>query len=233
MSILFGALLIGGSITAFSNIGKSNNNNNNADEKIQIQRLISQLTNSTVPGASALGVENAPITIVEFGDYQCPYCAKFNNETKNDLVNRYVSTGMAKFAFKDLILNDLPQDKLSTLAAEASYCAAEQNKYWEFHDEVYENSKGENTGWVSKESLTGFANAAKVNDINQFSSCLDSHKYNKVVLENDMFAKGLGLVSTPTFLILEKNSSKVAAIEGAQPLSIFENTINQVLNQTI
>lgn len=226
-----GALLIGGSVTAFSNIGK--NNDNDANDDAQIQTLISQLTNSTMPGAAALGVNDAPITIVEFGDYQCPYCAKFNNETKSDLVNKYVDTGMAKFVFKDLVLNDLPQDKLSTLAAEASYCAAEQNRYWDFHDEVYQNSKGENTGWISKEALIEFAKNVKVTDIEQFSSCLDSHKYGQIVLENDRFAKDLGLVSTPTFLILQQNSSKIAAIEGAQPLYIFENTINQMLNQTI
>ncbi len=226
-----GALLIGGSVTAFSNIGKQNNKS--ADEEAQVQRLISQLTNSTIPGATALGVNNAPITIVEFGDYQCPYCAKFNNETKNELINKYVDTGKAKFMFKDLVLNDLPKDKLSTLAAEASYCAAEQNRYWDFHDEVYENSKGENTGWVSKEALIEFAKNVNVNNIEQYSSCLDSQKYNQIVTENDLFAKGLGLVSTPTFLILEQNSSKIAAIEGAQPLYIFENTINQVLNKTL
>ncbi len=226
-----GALLLMGSVTAFSNIGK--NNDNDVDEEAQIQTLISQLTNSTMPGATALGVSEAPITIVEFGDYQCPYCAKFNNETKSDLVNKYVDTGMAKFVFRDLLLNDLPQDKLSTLAAEASYCAAEQNKYWDFHDEVYQNSKGENTGWVSKEALIEFAKNVKVNDIEQFSSCLDSHKYGQIVLNNDRFAKDLGLVSTPTFLILQQNTSKIAAIEGAQPLYIFENTIKQMLNQTI
>ena len=226
-----GALLIGGSVTAFSNIGK--NNDNDANDDAQIQTLISQLTNSTMPGAAALGVTEAPITIVEFGDYQCPYCAKFNNETKSDLVDKYVDTGMAKFVFRDLVLNDLPQDKLSTLAAEASYCAAEQNKYWDFHDEVYQNSKGENTGWISKEALIEFAKNVKVTDIEQFSSCLDSHKYGQIVLKNDRFAKDLGLVSTPTFLILQQNTSKIAAIEGAQPLYIFENTINQMLNQTI
>ena len=58
------------------------------------------------------------ITIVEFGDYQCPYCAKFNNETKNNLTDNYIDKGIAKFIFKDLIINDLPKDRLSSLAAE-------------------------------------------------------------------------------------------------------------------
>ncbi len=78
---------------------------------------------------------------------------------------------------------------MSTLAAEASYCAAEQNKYWQYHDEIYRNYKGENTGWISKESLIDFAKKVGVNNIEQFSSCLDSHKYNQVVMKNDSFWK--------------------------------------------
>ena len=230
MAVLFGALLIGGSLTGFSNMGK---NNNTDDKKAQIQKLISELTTPSIPGATALGNNNASIAIVEFADYQCPFCARFNNETKNDLITNYVDSGIARFVFKDFVVNDLPKDKLSTLAAEASYCAAEQNKFWDFHDEVFKNSKGENTGWLSKESLIEFAKNVKVNNIGQFSSCVDSHKYNQVVVKNDLFAKDLGLASTPTFLILKQNSTKVAAIEGARSLPVFQNTIDQFLNNTI
>ena len=231
MAVLFGALLIGGSLKGFSNMG--NNNNNTDDKKAQIQKLISELTTPSIPGATALGNNNASIAIVEFADYQCPFCAKFNNETKNDLIANYVNSGIARFVYKDFVVNDLPKDKLSTLAAEASYCAAEQNKFWDFHDEVFKNSKGENTGWLSNESLIEFAKNVRVNNIGQFSSCVDSHKYNLVVVKNDLFAKDLGLASTPTFLILKHNSTKVAAIEGARPLPVFKNTIDQFLNNTI
>ncbi len=231
MAVLFGALLIGGSLSGFSNMG--NNNKNTDDKKAQIQKLISELTTPSIPGATALGNNNASIAIVEFADYQCPFCAKFNNETKNDLIANYVNSGIARFVYKDFVVNDLPKDKLSTLAAEASYCAAEQNKFWDFHDEVFKNSKGENTGWLSNESLIEFAKNVKVNNIGQFSSCVDSHKYNLVVVKNDLFAKDLGLASTPTFLILKHNSTKVAAIEGARPLPVFKNTIDQFLNNTI
>jgi protein-disulfide isomerase len=231
MSVLFGALLIGGSLTGFSNMGK--NNNDTDDKKAQVQKLISELTTPSIPGATALGNNNASLAIVEFADYQCPFCAKFNNETKNDLITNYVNAGIARFVFKDFVVNDLPKDKLSTLAAEASYCAAEQNKFWDFHDEIFKNSKGENTGWLSKESLIEFAKNVKVNNIGQFSSCVDSHKYNQVVVKNDLFAKDLGLASTPTFLILKQNSTKVAAIEGARSLPVFKNTIDQFLNNTL
>jgi protein-disulfide isomerase len=121
----------------------------------------------------------------------------------------------------------------STLAAQASYCAAEQDKYWAYHDEVYRNSRGENTGWITKESFITFAKNVNVSDIPQFTDCLNSHKYAKLVGENDKFAKGLGLASTPTFLILKENSTRIAAIEGAQPLEVFDDVIDQLLDNEL
>ena len=181
MAVLFGALLIGGSITAFSNFGGQNKST--SPEPADIQNLISNLTTPVIPGAKAIGNNNAPISIIEFGDYQCPFCARFNQETKDELVSKYVDTGIVRFGFKDLIINDLPKDKLSTLSAEASYCAAEQDKFWDYHDEVYRNSRGENTGWISNESLLGFANSMNMPNIAQFTECLNSHKYNQLVVQ--------------------------------------------------
>jgi protein-disulfide isomerase len=230
MSILFGALLVGGTVATFTNIGK--NQNSDAAKKAQAERLISILTNASIPGAQALGEHKAPITIVEFGDYQCPFCASFNNQTKNNLTSNYIDKGIVNFVFKDLVINDLPKDKLSTFAAEASYCAAEQNKYWPYHDELYKNYKGENTGWISRDSLIGFAKDVGVNNIDQFISCLDSQKYSQVVIENDSFGRNLGVGSTPTFFFIKQNSTKVAAIQGFHPYSDFVNVINQLRNST-
>ncbi len=231
MAVLFGALLIGGSITAFSNFGGQNKST--SSDPADIQNLISNLTTPVIAGAKAIGDDNAPINIIEFGDYQCPFCARFNQETKDELVSKYVDTGIVRFGFKDLVINDLPKDKLSTLSAEASYCAAEQDKFWDYHDEVYRNSRGENTGWISNESLVGFANNMNMPDIAQFTECLNSHKYNQLVVQNDIFAKNLGLANTPSFLILKDNSTKIAAVEGAQPISVFDDVIAQFLNNTI
>ncbi len=229
MSILFGSLLIGGSVAAFSNMGKSNTNM----QTTNLKQIVSLLTSSNVVGANALGKSNAPINIVEFGDYQCPFCAKFNQLIKDQLISKYIDTGIVRFNFKDFIINDLPKDRLSTLAAEASYCAADQNKYWQFHDEVYKNSKGENTGWVSKESLIRFATNVQIPNISTFIHCLDSHKYSQVVARNDNFAKSLGLKATPTFLVLKHNSTRIVAIEGAQPLNVFSSVIEEFQNNTI
>jgi len=135
--------------------------------------------------------------------------------TKDALISKYVDSGVAQFGFKPLILFDLPPDEFSTLATEASYCAADQDKYWAYHDELYRNSRGENTGWITKESLITFSKYVNISDVSQFTNCLNSHKYTKRVSEYDEFAKGLGLASTPTFLILKENSTRIAAIEGA------------------
>jgi protein-disulfide isomerase len=200
---------------------------------INYEQLVERLTTSSVLGAEALGDPNAEISIIEFGDYQDSFSAAFNRDTKDALVSKYIDTGIATFGFKNLIINDLQVDGLSTFAAEASYCAAEQDKYWEFHDKVYENSKGENTGWITRENLIGFATNIGIPNTDQFTQCLDSHKYNIQIVNDDSFSKNLGLASTPTFLIIKEGSSKVTAIEGAQPINVFEDTINQILNGTI
>lgn len=210
------------------------NDSSDKSKSTNVQALISNLTNPVVPSAAALGEDDdAPISIVEFGDYQDPFSARFNQETKDALISKYVDSGVVRFGFKDLIIFDLPSDKISTLAAEASYCAADQDKYWAFHDEVYRNSRGENTGWISKERLITFAKNVNVSDIPQFTDCLETHKYANLVGENDKFAKGLGLASTPTFLILKENSTRIAAIEGAQPFEVFDDVISQLLNNAL
>ena len=99
-----------------------------------------------------LGTKNANITLVEFGDYQCQDCAKFHNETLTQIIRDYVDTGVIKYVFKDFIINDRIYENASTLAARASYCGADQGKYWQYHDELYNNSQGENTGWVTNEA---------------------------------------------------------------------------------
>ncbi len=104
-------------------------------------------------GSPILGDENAPITILEWGDYQCTFCYKFHQDTLNVINDDFIKTGKVKLVFKDFPLNG-PD---SILAAEASYCAEDQGKYWEYHDELYKNWGGERTGWITRESLQFFA----------------------------------------------------------------------------
>lgn len=224
LATVFGVVLVGGSVTAFLTMGK----NTTPQNKEQPEQLINTLLQPIAQNASALGTSKSNITLLEFGDYQCQYCARFHRDTKDLIVNNYVNTGMINFLFKDFVINDRPTDRLSTLAAIGSYCAAEQGKYWQYHDEVYSNSKGENTDWVSKNSLTQFAVYAGVTNIDKFSACLDSKKYESLVTTNDNLARSIGLTSTPTFILIAEGKPPLKIV-GAQPYSVFEDAIKQTL----
>lgn len=189
------------------------------------EEITTQLMSPSISDAPALGRDGAKVTIVEFGDYQCTWCYRWHEGTKDTLVADYVDTGKARFLFKDFPINDL-FDRASSLAAEASYCAADQGKYWDYHDEVYSNWEGENTGWVTRASLEQFAQDAGVSDMSAFSECLDSAKYAGVVRENYNLARSIGLDATPSFIILsEGETSKL--LRGAHPYSTFEKVINE------
>ena len=95
-------------------------------------------------GSPILGNSNAEITILEWGDYQCTFCYKFHQNTLDVINEEFIKTGKVKLVFKDFPLNG-PD---SFLAAEASYCAEDQGKYWQYHDELYKNWGGERTGWI-------------------------------------------------------------------------------------
>jgi protein-disulfide isomerase len=191
----------------------------------QNEQIVRELMAPTISAAPALGSDDALVTIVEFGDYQCTWCYRWHEGTKDTLVADYVDTGMVRFLFKDFPINDL-SDRASSLAAEASYCAADQGKYWDYHDEVYSNWDGENTGWVSRASLERFAEDAGVSDMDEFSECLDSGKYTNTVRENYNLARSVGLDATPSFIVLV-NGETPQLMRGAHPYSTFERVINE------
>lgn len=192
------------------------------------EQITAQLMSPSVDGAPALGSDDAKVTIVEFGDYQCTWCYRWHEGTKDTLVTDYVDTGKVRFLFKDFPINDL-SDRASSLAAEASYCAADQGKYWEYHDEVYSNWDGENTGWVTRSSLEQFARDAGVLDMPAFSDCLDSGKHAGIVRDNYNLARSVGLKATPSFIVLIESETPETPklIEGAHPYSTFERVINE------
>ena len=225
VGVVLAIVIIGGSAIAFLPVPqdspKPSTQSNEFDE------IFKKLTQPVIQNASALGSDTANITIVEFGDYKCQYCARFHRETKSQLIDNFVNTGQIKFMFKDFVVNDKPVDKQSTLAARASYCAADQGKYWQYHDEVYDNSKGEEVGWVTKEILNQFAQNVQVSDLMKFSECVDSQKYNDVVAQNSELARSLGVSATPTFLVI-KQGKQPEGIVGAQPYNSFQEVISQL-----
>ena len=141
-----------------------NNNNGQAAKSL----LIKEISSPTYPLAPALGSSKAKVTMVEFGDYQCHFCAAFQRDTKDSILHNFVNTGQVRFLFKDFTINDKPGDKASTLAARRIILCADQGRYWQYHDEIYKNSKGENVAWVTKDVLKQFASNINMPDIKNF-----------------------------------------------------------------
>ncbi len=179
-------------------------------------------TVDTTMGSPLLGSTDASITIIEFGDYQCPQCNKWFHTIRPDIERQYIDTGKVNLYFVDLAF--FGPD--STNASEATYCAGEQGKYWEYHDILYSNQKGINDGWASKENLKLFASQLNL-DQELFDTCLDSDKYQKRVENNVQEAKRNGVSGTPTFIIVGPNGAQ-KMIEGAQPFSVFKKTIDSM-----
>ncbi|MDE1843082.1 MAG: DsbA family protein [Thaumarchaeota archaeon] len=171
-------------------------------------------------GSPMLGDPNAKITIVEFGDYQCTYCHLFHQNTKDALFQQYVDTGKINFVFRDYPLNG-PD---SVFAADAAYCAGDQGKYWQYHDELYKNWGGEKTGWVNQKSLDTFATTVGL-DLSTFDKCLSDKKYEQKVLDNEKFGNTIGIDGTPSFVVF--SSKDITKIVGAQPLSVFQQVIDK------
>jgi len=174
-------------------------------------------------GSPIVGNPNAPITILEWGDFQCTFCYRFHESSWGIIQREYIETGIANLVFKDFPLNG-PD---SVLAAEAAYCAEDQGKYWSYHDELYANWAGERTGWITDDSLNQFAITADL-DIEKFNSCLDDHKYRQRVLELEQFGREIGIDATPSFLIF--NDEKIIKITGNQPIDVFRKVIDDLNN---
>ena len=174
-------------------------------------------------GSPPLGSESARITIVEFGDYQCEACYAWFHNTRDTLIDNYIETGKAKLVFVDLPF--LGRD--SPKAAQASYCAEDQGKYWEYHEILYIFQEGENSGWADRDRLNSFAFSLDMN-MDEFNDCMNSSKYQKRVKANYDEAVKNDVQSTPTFIIISEDGKK-KQFSGAQPYSVFSATIESML----
>jgi protein-disulfide isomerase len=180
-------------------------------------------TVSIVKGSAILGDPSAPITIIEFGDYQCHQCYNWFHNTQPSIFHDYVDAGKANFVFLDLAF--LGRD--SPKAAQASYCAEDQGKYWEYHNQLYNSQESKiDNGWANSDRLKAFAFDLNL-DMDLFESCLDSGKYEKRVQYNISEAQKQGASGTPTFLIVGPNGQQEKLV-GAQPYSVFKQVIDSM-----
>lgn len=171
------------------------------------------------PGSlPALGKSDAKVTVIEFADFQCPFCEKWFTESATNLIKDYVNTGKVKLYYRHFaFLGDE-----SSWAAEASNCANDQGKFWQFHDYLFNNQSGENQGAFTKDKLKGFAVNLGLNTA-AFNSCLDSGKYTKAVTDDTAAGQAAGVSGTPTIFVNGQ------AIVGAQPYSALKAIVDQEL----
>lgn len=165
-----------------------------------------------------LGNPNAKVTVVEFSDFQCPFCGRFFHETEPKIIDAYVKTGKVKFVYRDFAFLG-PE---SGWAAEAAQCANDQEKFWEYHDYLFNHQKGENQGAFTKERLKEFARALGLKS-GSFDLCVDSGKYRAEVLKDTEAGRSKGVSGTPT------NFVNGRPLTGALPYDQFQTAIEEAL----
>lgn len=176
------------------------------------------------PFAIPLGSGSAQLNIIEFGDYQCPYCERFFQDIEPLIMQDYVNTGKAKFYFLDFTI--IGPDSLTL--SDGAWCASDQNKYYEYHDYVYSHQGEENSGWGTPEKVKALASNISGLDIQQFDACLDGKKYESRVQQITQFGQRLGITGTPTVFI-GNNEKGYLAITGAQPYGVIKQVIDKQL----
>jgi protein-disulfide isomerase len=168
---------------------------------------------------NTMGDPNAPVKIIEYADFQCPYCRRYWQETEPQIINTYVATGKVFYEYRSVGAFIGPD---SASAAQAAYCAGDQSKFWEYHDVLYSNWTGENVGDFAPDKLQSYAATIGL-DTKTFDDCLNRSKYANQIEQDVVNAKANGIHSTPSFLINNK------LVEGAQPFTIFQQAIESAL----
>jgi protein-disulfide isomerase len=180
----------------------------------------------SVEGAQTEGDKNAKVTLVEFTDFQCPFCGRNFQQTYPQIYNDYVKTGKVKYVSRNFPLESIHPFALK--AAEAAQCAADQGKYWEMHDKLFTNQTA-----LAKDDLVSYAKAVGV-DGDKFKECLDSDKTTAKVRSDISEGSKAGVTGTPGFFLglTEPNEKTIKAtknIVGAQPYTNFKEAIDSLL----
>ena len=176
-------------------------------------------------GSPMLGNFNAPVTLVEFGDYQCHFCNVFFHSTEEDILKNYVETGKVRMIFKDY--NIIGPDSIN--ASHGAHCANDQGMFWKYHDILYNNWTGENNGWASSENLLRFAQEIGL-DVDIWSQCMIDGKHSQIIVGSNDDARSLELTGTPAFFVIGPDG-KVTKLFGAQPYETFERIFEAELEK--
>jgi protein-disulfide isomerase len=178
-------------------------------------------------GSPYQGNISAPLTVIDFSDFQCYLCNRYVKNAEQLLNETYIQSGKVALVFKHL-----PNRGFDSMgAALAAQCTNDQGKFWQFHNLLYGNQKQIDSGWVSKDNLKKFALLIIGLDIQKFDSCLDTAKY-KVFVQNDVkLALSFGFKETPSFIIVNNDGSNPEFLQGALPFPSFKAVIDKKLSE--
>ncbi|HWA32047.1 MAG TPA: thioredoxin domain-containing protein [Candidatus Paceibacterota bacterium] len=228
-SILLAALIVAGAILL-----KDKTPNQNAGP-VAVQGAGTNTQAAPAPAAAGtsfapiaaadhtLGNPNAKVAVVMYEDFQCPFCGRFFSDSEKVMRDNYVTPGKVLLVYRHYAFLG-PE---STHAAEASECAAEQGKFWQYHDYLFSHQNGENKGAFADANLEAFAGTLGL-DTSAFDSCFNSDKYANLVDADKSGGSQAGVQGTPKGFILV-NGKVVDTIDGAQPSSVVTQKLDAVL----
>lgn len=186
---------------------------------------VEKLDSSVMIGSiKPLGSDDAAVTLIEFSDYQCPFCARHATQTAPQIIKDFVETNKVRYVFRDFPIEAIHPQALKI--AEGARCAGEQDKFWDMHDRLFANQRG-----LQPDNLPEHAEAIGL-DLELFKDCLDSGKYAEAIRKDIEDGSKIGVRGTPSFAlgISDNNQIKNAVIiRGAQPFNIFKEEIEKML----
>lgn len=242
ISVVIAAIVIGGAVI-YSN-GMKKGGNEPTPTPIASSENAKELTLAS--DLSVQGDASAGLIMYEFSDFECPYCSRFDSLARPDIYNNYIATGKMKAVFVDF---PMPFHEYAQKAAESTWCAKEQNKYWEMHGILFAKQEGGAEDALSVDNIKTYAKDLGLN-VNQFNDCLDSGKYYDRVRENFDLSSSIGVSGTPTVVIAKKSNIKIdpsyvvseleknnyiiplddgVMIVGAQAFSSYQSEIDKLL----
>lgn len=157
---------------------------------------VASFTPPPFASGQSMGKTTAPVKVEEYSDFQCPYCKAYFTDIEPGVIEKYVSTGKVYFTYNPFSFIG-PESKL---AAEAVFCAADQEKFWEMHFRIFNAQGAENSGIFTKDSLTKMASQSNL-DISKFSACLSNGTYTQKVEDANQAAIARKVESTPSFFV--------------------------------
>jgi protein-disulfide isomerase len=195
-----------------------------APAQAQPQPVSDKVSMAFTPGGFSVGKDDAPLVLVEYTDYQCPFCQQFHNTAYAQIKANYIDTGKLRFVSRDFPLDFHENARRSAVAAR---CAAEQGKYWELRHVMIVNASQ-----LQPDKLNGYAASASM-DVNKFKACVDSDKYRAAIDKDVAEGQAAGVNGTPSFVLGRVQNGKLEGVRlvGAMPYAQFDAKIQEMLAQ--